>query len=258
MPFQFSIAYFTNKGKVRPHNEDALLVGSPVCDFSMPEPASNEFSTLEHLVLAVADGIGGANAGEVASRVVVEGLQNLSDLDPDAIAAKLQEINRQIYSMSQEDERLAGMGSTVAGIAFSEGRALILHVGDCRVYRIKDGFFQQLTEDDTTAQILVRAGKLDADEIRGENQHGLLQALGGHSNFSPITPHVRSLDLKSEERFMICSDGLTDFLGLDDLEEVVRPEHDVQTSAQRLVEASAGTPQKDNVSFILVDSIDLK
>jgi serine/threonine protein phosphatase PrpC len=259
MPFNFTIACYTHQGKVRHHNEDALFVGSPIPDLSMTEPCFFEIIARRDLTLAVVDGIGGANAGEVASRLVVEGLIGLERPQPTAVEERLKELNQRVYSLAQDDEKLSGMGAALAGIAFAwepeqeQAQALIFHVGDCRVYRIKDGFFQQMTEDDTTAQVLVRAGKLDPDAIRGEKQHGLLQALGGHRSFTEINPHVRSLPLHQAERFMVCSDGITDFLSVDDLEDLVRPEWTVEDCAQRLIAASAQTDQKDNVSFILSD-----
>lgn len=253
MLFNFSFAYYTHQGKVRPHNEDALLVASPIPDLSMTAAALDEVNGEQHLILGVADGIGGANAGEVASEIVVQGLSSIKEFQQEALEKKLQELNQQIHSLAQADEKVSGMGAAVAGMAFSHGLAWVYHVGDCRVYRIKDGFFQQLTEDDTTAQVLVRAGKLDPDAIRGESQHGLLQALGGRRDYADITPHVRSFSLQPSERFMVCSDGITDFMSLDVLEELVLPELSVDVCAQRLIAASSQTAQKDNVSFILFD-----
>jgi protein phosphatase len=251
--FDFSIAYYTNPGKVRKNNEDALLVGEPIKCIDMREPVTVNFLGRDEIIFGVADGIGGANAGEVASRIVVEGLLSLKNFHEGALVAKLNELNLEIHTQSQVDSKLYGMGTTVAGMAFGNGTCFIYHVGDCRVYRIKDGFFQQLTEDDTMAQLLQNAGQADSNAIRGENEHVLLQALGGLDAYSEITPHVRSHPLQPNNRFMICSDGVTDFLGLDEMEESVLPDSSVESCARNLIAALEATSQKDNISFIIID-----
>jgi len=251
--FDFSIAYYTNPGKVRSKNEDSILVGQPLEHFFMTEPDNLNISGKETFILGVADGIGGGNAGEVASSFALNGMNALENFEISTVGSKLKDLNRAIYDVAQADSHRFGMGSTIAGMVFANGGALVYHVGDSRVYRIRDGYFQQLTKDDTFVQVLVDAGKLDPDAIRPENQHSLLQALGGRSEYTEITPHVRSCSLNSVDRFVVCTDGVTDFLELDELEAAVLPTLTVDECAKNLVKAASLTSQKDNISFILFD-----
>lgn len=251
--FEFQISYYTNPGKVRGNNEDALLVGVPLSQSAMHAPENLTVTGVQSFILGVADGIGGGNAGEVASRMVVEGMASLGFASTETIDRQLQDLNRSIYSQAMVDSKLTGMGSTIAGMAFADGASWIFHVGDCRVYRVKDGFFQQLTEDDTTAQMLLKAGKLDLDSIRAVNQHAILQALGGRMEYTEIKPHVNDFALNSGGRFMVCSDGVTDFLTLDELENAVLPNLPVAECAKNIVELSSTKELKDNISFIIFD-----
>ena len=128
---------------------------------------------------------------------------------------------------------------------------MVFHVGDCRVYQQMGGDLRQLTRDDSTAQILVDSGERSAGEIR--NDHSLTQALGGRAYWQPIRPHVEVVKIQATSRFLICSDGVTDFLNLKALEAAVLPMLPPIECANRLVESSSKTAQKDNISLIVAD-----
>jgi serine/threonine protein phosphatase PrpC len=246
-------AYFTHQGLVREHNEDSLWVQTPISLASMDAPVSFNWEGSNPWILCVADGIGGANAGERASFETVDRIGKLQKFSAESLACEIRAIHRHLWELGRSDESLRGLGSTVAGMGWNGSELLVFHVGDCRVYRQRDGFFQMLTRDDTTAQVLVDLGKVPADEIRHENLHSLTQALGGRDEWRDIEPHVEVVKIQSSSRFFICSDGITDFLDLDVLEAAVLPEMSTLECAGRIAACSARTPQKDNLSFLLID-----
>ena len=246
-------AYFTHRGKVREHNEDSLWVQSPIAMTSMGAPASLGCHGGDPWILCVADGIGGANAGERASFETVNRIGKLQNFSAESLACEIRDIHRHLWELGCSGDSLRGLGSTVAGMGWNGSELLVFHVGDCRVYRQRDGFFQLLTRDDTTAQVLVDAGKIPADEIRHENLHSLTQALGGRTEWRDIQPHIEAVKIQSSARFFICSDGITDFLDLDALESAVLPEMSAIECAGRIAACSEQTPQMDNVSFLLID-----
>jgi protein phosphatase len=183
----------------------------------------------------------------------VDRIGKLQNFSAESLACEIRDIHRHLWELGSSDDSLRGLGSTVAGMGWNGSELLIFHVGDCRVYRQRDGFFQLLTRDDTTAQVLVDAGKIPASEIRHENLHSLTQALGGRDEWRDIQPHVEVVKIQSSSRFFICSDGITDFLDLDTLEAAALPEWSPLECAGRIATCSAQTPQKDNVSFLLID-----
>ena len=214
---------------------------------------SNEDSYLEREPLfAVADGMGGARAGEVASRMAVEAFD-----DPGTPAAKPEELlrgvateaNRRIYEMAQGDSEHAGMGTTLTA-ALVDGREVAVgHVGDSRLYRLRDGSLERLTEDHSLVEELVRQGRLTPEEAETHPQRSIItRALGPEPSVEveTFTDVARDGDV-----YMICADGLSGMVPEDQMASIVRESGALAEAADRLVDAANRNGGKDNITVIL-------
>ena len=228
----------TDAGKVRQNNEDSLLV------------AEGQDTSL----FVVADGIGGFEAGEVASSIAVETLKELGPEEPfdDAI----HEANRRILSAAQDNEKLSGMGTTVVAIRFAgtdeEPAAEIAHVGDSRAYLLRDGGLQPLTEDHSLVAELVRSGDLTRAQAAEHPQKNLItRALGAEE---AVEVDNIKIPVKAGDRILLCSDGLTDMVSEDRISEVLaEPSQDPEAPARLLLSEALEAGGTDNITLVLVD-----
>jgi serine/threonine protein phosphatase PrpC len=239
---QIRITAFTHPGRVRAGNEDTIVVGDWVSEPEMTEPRQFVNTLTPPLVCAVADGMGGHRAGEVASREAARRLAAMAIrlTDAQAAAAALHDLNAALYRAMAVDARLLGMGTTVVGLALAQ-RLVWFNVGDSRLYRAGDGpagGLIQLSIDDTPP---------------GPRTGTITQTLGGlwpQSADRPIAPHVGEEPLGAPARYLLCSDGVTDML--DDAEIaacLAPPDADAVT---RLFEAAMRAGGMDNISIVLV------
>ena len=171
--------------------------------------------------IAVADGMGGHKAGERASALCCEYLEAMEVGSEEQLQQTLCKINGIIFRESRQDPDLSGMGTTVAGMAFIEEGVFAFNVGDSRVYRVQDKFLNKITKDDTSAQALEDAGIWEQGEVRPVTSHSLVQALGGSMEPREISPNTYPCNLKNRATYLLCTDGLTDMLGLDGMEETL-------------------------------------
>jgi serine/threonine protein phosphatase PrpC len=228
----------TDAGKVRQNNEDALLVGD------------GEDETL----FVVADGIGGFEAGEVASSLAVEVLK---DLRPDrSFKTAIAEANRRILAAGRTDEKLSGMGTTVVAIRFGgtqrEPLAEVAHVGDSRAYLVRGGEMNPLTEDHSLVAELVRSGDLTRDQAAEHPQKNLItRALGADED---VAVDTTVLPIEAGDRVLLCSDGLSDMVPESRISELVlgSPE-DPERTARDLLAAALDAGGNDNITVIVVD-----
>jgi serine/threonine protein phosphatase PrpC len=228
----------TDAGKVRQNNEDSLLVGE-----------GNDAS-----LFAVADGVGGSEAGEVASGITVEVLK---ELEPDAsFDTAIQEANRRILAAANEDERLSGMGTTVVAVRFTgsqnEPAAEVAHVGDSRVYLLRDGALKPLTEDHSLVAELVRSGDLTREQAAEHPQKNLItRALGADED---IEVDTMVLPVEVGDRILLCSDGLSDMVSESRISEVLsEPSQDPEGPARRLLSEALEAGGSDNITIVLID-----
>lgn len=229
----------TDAGKVRQNNEDALLSGGG------RDPA----------LFAVADGIGGFEAGEVASSMVVESLQ---ELEPgDSLESAIRESNRRIHAAARNDEKLSGMGTTVVAARLRETgdevEAEVSHVGDSRAYLLRGGDLMPLTEDHSLVAELVRSGSLTRAQASEHPQKNLItRALGAEEEVEVDTSRHR---LRSGDRLVLCSDGLPDMVPEARISELVSGGEagDAEESARTLVSAALAAGGSDNVTVVVVD-----
>jgi PPM family protein phosphatase len=227
----------TDPGRTRRHNEDAYVIEPPL--------------------FAIADGMGGAQAGEVASRLATAALkeshpngggeQRISDL--------IQEANRRVYDRSSSDPNTSGMGTTITVALVEDDTVSFGHVGDSRAYLIRDAQMEQLTEDHSLVNELLKTGKLSPEEAETHPQRSVItRALGTDPDVDVDTFSVRA---ETGDLFLLCSDGLTDMVSEQSILDVVeRNRADIDGALRALVkEANRGGGQ-DNITVVAFEIAD--
>jgi PPM family protein phosphatase len=228
----------TDPGRVRQNNEDALLVGDGG----------------DETLFVVADGVGGFEAGEVASSIAIDVLR---DLGPDdTFEAAIEEANRRILAAGRGDDRLSGMSTTVVAARFGGTRrepvVEIAHVGDSRAYLFRDGELKPVTEDHSLVAELVRSGDLTRDQAFEHPQKNLITRALGTDDGVEVDTSV--LPVEVGDRFVLCSDGLTDMVREDGVKEILaRHPEDPETAARELLSAALEAGGNDNITVVVVD-----
>ncbi|MDT7782003.1 MAG: family protein phosphatase [Pseudonocardiales bacterium] len=228
----------SDRGLVRSNNQDSVYAGPRL--------------------LAVADGMGGHAAGEVASKVVIASLAHVDDDEPgDDLLGKLRDAvaagNGAISELVTSDPDLEGMGTTLTAILFAGNRLGLVHIGDSRAYLLREGMFAQITHDDTFVQSLIDEGRITPDEAATHPQRSLLlRALTGHD----FEPSLTVREARSGDRFLLCSDGLSGVVSLETLDEAIRIP-DPQACADRMIELALKGGGPDNVTVIVADVEDV-
>ena len=233
----------TAKGSSHERNEDSLVVGPWLRGGGALDSAAFTLPAHSPVVCAVIDGLGGAAAGHVASNLVARDLaQHSRDLHTaETVVSWLLTVHDRLYEATQEDVELRGMGATIAGCVFVEGDVHIFNVGDARVYRVEGGFLGQATEDDS-----VGAGEPNE---RGRS-HIVTQSLGGTAEPVQIAPHITTDRWGAGTHYLLCSDGLSDFVDAGSLEEMLRTP--TQAAMMDCIDAAVAAGSHDDVSLILV------
>jgi serine/threonine protein phosphatase PrpC len=224
----------TDTGRQRRANEDAYFARAPV--------------------FVVADGMGGAQAGEVASRVAVEafeqGLGDNGDASPEQLLAeRVQEANGRIYEMSQLDMGRAGMGTTITAAHVGEADVAIAHVGDSRAYRLRDGALERLTEDHSLVEEMRRRGQLTAEEADEHPQRSIItRALGPEPEVEVDTHSWRG---QAGDVYLLCSDGLTSMVPEVQVGALLRGAKTLRDAGHALIDAANGAGGRDNITVLL-------
>jgi serine/threonine protein phosphatase PrpC len=222
----------TDTGRQRTANEDAYFARSPV--------------------YAVADGMGGAQAGEVAAGIAAEVFE---EHFPDGVDAEREltriasEANRRIYELAREDSSRSGMGTTLTGAVVSDDEVSIVHVGDSRAYLLRDGELRQLTRDHSLVEELRRRGQLTVEEAEEHPQRSIItRALGPEAH---VEPDVHTHQARSGDLFLICSDGLTSMVREEKLREILAGSDSLEAAVDRLVEEANRAGGRDNITAVL-------
>ncbi len=226
-------AAVTDAGRKRRRNEDALVVEPPL--------------------FVVADGMGGAQAGEIASRLAASAFREYHEADAlpgeRRLEAIIQEANRRIYERAQTDTNASGMGTTVTAAIVDDERISIGHVGDSRAYRIRNGELEQLTQDHSLVADLMRSGRLTPEEAETHPQRSVItRALGTDSEVD-----VDTFDVAAEpgDVYLLCSDGLTTMLGDEEIGRILAEAKSLEAAAKELVKAANRRGGEDNVTVVL-------
>jgi serine/threonine protein phosphatase PrpC len=217
--------------------------------------ATNEDSHLERApIFVVADGMGGAQAGEVASRIAIshfaEGLPgDEAEGSERRLARAVHEANGEIHALSEADPRRAGMGTTLTAAYVGRGQVSFAHVGDSRAYRLRDGQLERITEDHSLVEELLRQGRLTEEEAEEHPQRSIItRALGPEPEVEVDTFTVAADD---GDIYLICSDGLTSMVADGVLADILREAPDITTAAGALVAAALEAGGRDNVTVVL-------
>jgi protein phosphatase len=205
-------------------------------------------------LFVVADGMGGAQAGEVASKMAVEtlerGLPDGAGPAQDRLAERVEEANVAVYDRSQREVELAGMGTTLTAAYIDAEEAAIAHVGDSRAYLFRDGELRRLTRDHSLVEEFVREGKLTEEEAREHPQKSIItRALGPE----PVVQVDRqTLPLRAGDVLLLCSDGLTGMIGEDDIVDVLERAPSLQVAGDELIDAANEQGGRDNITVVLL------
>ena len=245
MRLQFNAIAQSDLGLVRDGNEDSALISNNL--------------------IAVADGMGGHAGGEVASAIAINTLEKLLpviadtsiDIDSreDLFLNISYEVDAEILRVSKEKPELSGMGTTLTALSLTNNQVDLLHIGDSRCYRWRDNKLEKLSYDHTVMQELLDQGRLTPEEVFDHPQRSLLtQALMGDSGIDPV---LMSYEVKPGDKFLLCSDGLTNVLSELELAKIIKATDEDKLLDQLIKETKAkGAP--DNITIVWASVSDSK
>jgi protein phosphatase len=227
----------TDPGRTRRHNEDSYVIEPPL--------------------FAIADGMGGAQAGEVASRLATAALKEAGadGGGEKRISDLIQEANRRVYDRSSSDPNTSGMGTTITVALVEEDHVAFGHVGDSRAYLIRDAQMEQLTEDHSLVNELLKTGRLSREEAETHPQRSVItRALGTDPDVDVDTFSVRA---ENGDLFLLCSDGLTDMVSEESILDVVESNRaDIDGALRALVKAANRGGGQDNITVVAFEIAD--
>jgi serine/threonine protein phosphatase PrpC len=222
----------TDTGRHRRGNEDSSYARPPV--------------------FALADGMGGAAAGEVASSLAIEAFEAglpVSGSAEERLAVVVQRANREIYDRAQADQRLDGMGTTLTAVVLDSDNVALAHVGDSRAYRLRGGELTRLTEDHSLVEELIKDGKLTEEEAFEHPQRSIITRALGQEPIVEVDTF--SYPVRAGDVIMLCSDGLTDMLQEHRVAELLVSAADLPAAAQRLIDEANQAGGRDNITVVL-------
>lgn len=223
----------TDIGYVRDHNEDRLIIIPPL--------------------FAVADGMGGHEAGEIASEITVNTLAELapSHLDAEGLTAAVEAANYNVMKAPRQGIGRDGMGTTLTAAMLEGERLLIAQVGDSRAYLLHKGHLQQITRDHSLMADLIEAGQITPEEARVHpNRSVITRAIGSDIH---MRPDIYELNVDAGDRILLCSDGLSSMISNNAIESIMRRQSDAQHCADELVTAALENGGADNVTVVVAD-----
>ncbi|WIM96603.1 protein phosphatase 2C domain-containing protein [Actinoplanes oblitus] len=228
----------SDRGLIRDLNQDSVYAGPRL--------------------LAVADGMGGMAAGDVASNIVIAAMAPLDDDVPgdalvDALRHAVGTANQQLRDTVDANPQLEGMGTTLTAVLFTGSKFGMVHIGDSRAYLLRNGEFAQITKDDTYVQMLVDEGRVSPEEASSHPQRSLLtRALDGRD----IDPEYSVRQVLKGDRYLICSDGLSGVVSGETIGQTMREIADPRACVERLVQLALRGGGPDNISVVIADATD--
>lgn len=230
-------AGLTDVGRQRHTNEDRFYESAPV--------------------FAVADGMGGARSGEVASQIAVDEFSQQDVADgsaEDRLASIAHAANRKIYELAQSDESHAGMGTTLTAAMVGDNEISLGHVGDSRAYRFRDDKLERLTQDHSLVEELMRMGRLSPEDAEVDPRRSIItRALGPEPT---VDVETCTYPAKDGDVYLLCSDGLTGMVSEDRVAEILRARSSLERAAKELVESANANGGKDNITVVLFKLVD--
>ena len=229
---------YTNKGNFREINEDDYFVDN---------------DSFSYDIAAVADGMGGHQAGEVASSTAVNFLQNFhfqpqSDIIEEIVGV-IKKINKKLIKMAEDNFEFRGMGTTLSLAIIYDYNLYIGHVGDSRIYLLRENKLQQLTTDDTLVQKMIADNKIEPEDAFNHPRGNILTQGLGIDTLSGV--ETEQIELRSGDLILLCSDGLTDMLRREDIKKLIASCSDAETDYARVLgERALKRGGKDNITVI--------
>lgn len=240
MTLSLRFAAGSHTGLIREHNEDSGYAGPRL--------------------LAIADGMGGQAAGEVASSEVISTFVQLDDDIPGSdiltsLDTSVQRANSKLRTMVEEDPRLDGMGTTLTALLWTGQRLGLVHVGDSRAYLLRDGVLTQITQDHTWVQRLVDEGRITEEEATTHPQRSLLMRALGSADHIEADLSIR--EVRAGDRYLLCSDGLSGVVSAETLQETLAGFAAPQATVRELIELALRGGGPDNITCIVADVVDI-
>ena len=238
MTLNLRYAALSDRGLIRDGNQDSVYAGPRL--------------------LAVADGMGGMAAGDVASNLAIAAMSQLDEDVPgdalvDALRNAVGAANEQLRETVRANPQMEGMGTTLTAMLFSGTRFGVVHVGDSRAYLVRDGVMAQITKDDSYVQMLVDEGRITPEEAVNHPQRSLItRALQGEE----VEPEFSVREARAGDRYLICSDGLHGFVSNETITETITATPDAAACVDRLVQLALRAGGPDNVTVIIADVVD--
>lgn len=260
----------TDKGRLRPSNEDQFLIAEltkamRIWRTSLPEPKVQFGEERGHLFL-VADGMGGHRAGEQASALAVVAIEQFTlnslkwffDSNPaeaQRVLAQfrtaLREVNTRILEESAEHSELSGMGTTLTMAYHLDAQLCVVHVGDSRAYMYRDGELRQVTQDHTLIAEMLRSGALKPEDATNHRfRHVITNVVGG--NDAGINIEAHALEVQAGDRLLLCSDGLTEMVPHAEIVATLRTEPDPEAACATLLTRANEAGGRDNITLVIV------
>ncbi len=246
--------FYTNRGRMREANEDALFAGGcAVCGADMTAPSHIEIEA-EREIFCVVDGMGGYRGGAAAARIVAQAFAGAAGTEGEAwLASILGRASEEMREAARRSPELAGMGATLAGALIDRGKKTVFafNLGDCRAYRFRGGFLDKLTHDHSRVQELFDRGEISEEEMRTHPHKNVVTA--GIMANDPSAPacFCRDFPLQEGDQFFACSDGVWEALPIDEIEESLSCK-DALAACEDLRRKLFAAKCGDNVSFLFV------
>jgi protein phosphatase len=232
-------AGMTHIGNIRNNNEDAYFIHP------------------QNTLIAVADGMGGHKAGEIASGIAIEAIASLAELDQDSefqpaevFCKAFSEANRRIWERAHENEACKGMGTTLTSAWIFDSLAYVAHVGDSRAYHLNHGRIRQVTRDHTLVEELIKNGSIDRESaMRHPQKNVLMKAVGADDS---VVPDILEIEIHEGDVLLLCSDGLTHYLDESEICLSLTHTSSLEDSLAEMTELALERGGSDNITVVAV------
>lgn len=246
------IAFFTNIGHFRKNNEDAILIQDKL--FSEVSFTEVQFLEIEdeYLIVAVADGMGGHEKGEIAAKITLEVLRREKPKTEEKLKESLEKAREFLEYYKEKNPEAYGLGTAVAGLIKYSDYGIIFNVGDCRVYKKVGKFLRKLSKDHTLVEEFIEKGYLDEFEAKiFPNKNILTSAVVGDGYQTELRIFVKKIKVKKGDIFIVCSDGFWEVFGDEELEEIFNGD-DIKKVSDKIFKSLQKKVLKDNITFVIL------